>query len=587
MGNVLDSVGIGIIGCGNISSAYLTAARLFPVLDVRAVADLDPAAARRRGEEFGVPATGIGEILADPGTEIVINLTIPNAHAAVSRDIVAAGKHAYSEKPLAVSFAEAKALAGEAERRGVRLGCAPDTFLGGAHQAAREFLDAGRLGEVVGGTAFFMCPGHERWHPNPDFYYKAGGGPVLDMAPYYLTLLVNLLGPVARVAAMAPTPRPERTITSAPRAGETIAVEVPTHVGGTLAFASGAVVGITMSFDVAGHRHLPLEVYGTEGSLIVPDPNWFGGEVSFMAKGGEWEEVPVGRPWTEGQLRSIGVADMAAAIRQGRPHRASGALALHVLEVMEGLARSAETGAFVEIATRPERPRPLAEDPAARPAEREDVMKQALIAWGGWDGHEPEAGAARVGAILAEEGFEVVTRAGTAAFADPDLGRFRLIVPILTMSTIGKEELANLLGAVQGGVGLGGYHGGMADAFRGEPEYQFMVGGQWVAHPGNVIDYHVDVTRPDDPVMAGIRARFPYRSEQYYLHVDPRVEVLATTTFSGAHAEWIAGAVVPQVWKTRYGRGRVFFSALGHVAAEFDVPEMATILRRGLVWAAA
>ena len=149
----------------------------------------------------------------------------------------------------------------------------------------------------------------------------------------------------------------------------------------------------------------------------------------------------------------------------------------------------------------------------------------------------------------------MVTRAGTAAFADPDLGRFSLIVPILTMSTIGKEELANLLGAVQGGVGLGGYHGGMADAFRDEPEYQFMVGGQWVAHPGNVIDYHVDVTRPDDPVMAGIAARFPYRSEQYYLHVDPRVEVLATTTFSGEHAEWIAGAVVPQVWKTRYGRG--------------------------------
>ena len=213
-------------------------------------------------------------------------------------------------------------------------------------------------------------------------------------------------------------------------------------------------------------------------------------------------------------------------------------------------------------------------------------MRRVLIAWGGWFGHEPEAGAARVGAILAEEGFEVVTRAGTAAFADPDLGRFRLIVPILTMSTIGKEELANLLAAVKGGVGLGGYHGGMADAFRNEPEYQFMVGGQWVAHPGNVIDYHVDVTRPDDPVMAGIRARFPYHSEQYYLHVDPRVEVLATTTFSGEHAEWIEGAVVPQVWKTRYGRGRVFFSALGHVAAEFDVPEMAAILRRGLLWAA-
>ena len=359
----MDRVGIGIVGCGNISSAYLTAARLFPVLAIRAVADLDPAAARRRGEEFGVPGTGVAELLADEAIEIVLNLTIPNAHVAVSREIIAAGKHVYSEKPLGVAFAEAAEMLAEAERRGLRVGCAPDTFLGGAHQAAREFLDGGRLGEPVGGTAFFMCPGHERWHPNPDFYYRRGGGPVLDMAPYYLTDLVNLLGPVGRVAAMAPRPRPFRTITSEPRNGERIEVEVPTHVSGTLDFRSGAVVSIAMSFDVAGHRHLPLEIYGTEGSLVVPDPNWFGGEVSFLAKGGEWEAVPVVRPWTEGQLRSIGLADMAAAIRQGRPHRASGGLALHVLEVMEGIGRSAETGGFVEIATRPERPRPLAEDP--------------------------------------------------------------------------------------------------------------------------------------------------------------------------------------------------------------------------------
>ena len=214
-------------------------------------------------------------------------------------------------------------------------------------------------------------------------------------------------------------------------------------------------------------------------------------------------------------------------------------------------------------------------------------MRKVLIAWGGWEGHEPEEGAARVAALLAAEGFEVVVRQGSAAFLAPDLDSFCLIVPILTMSTISKDALGNLLAAVRGGTGLGGYHGGMADAFRGEPDYQFMVGGQWVAHPGNVIDYRVEVTRPDDPVMEGLGAGFAYRSEQYYMHVDPRVEVLATTTFSGEHAEWIAGAVVPQVWKTRYGRGRVFFSALGHVAAEFDVPEMATILRRGLVWAAA
>jgi type 1 glutamine amidotransferase len=213
-------------------------------------------------------------------------------------------------------------------------------------------------------------------------------------------------------------------------------------------------------------------------------------------------------------------------------------------------------------------------------------MKKALIAWGGWNGHEPKEGAERVSAILGEEGFDVTTVEGSEAFADPDLARYSLVVPILTMSKIGKEELANLTAAVKGGVGLGGYHGGMADAFRDAPEYQFMVGGQWVAHPGNVIDYTVEVTRPDDPVMQGI-AGFAYHSEQYYMHVDPRNEVLATTTFGGEHAEWIEGAVMPVVWKTRYGRGRVFFTSLGHVAREFDVPQMATILRRGLVWAAA
>ena len=309
-----------------------------------------------------MPAVAVAELLADPAIEIVLNLTIPGAHVAVGRQILAAGKHAYSEKPLGVAFAEAAALVAEAERRGLRLGSAPDTFLGGAHQQARAVLDAGALGDPVGGTAFFMCPGHERWHPNPDFYYKRGGGPMLDMGPYYITDLVNLLGPVARVAGLAPPPRPLRSISSAPRAGETIAVEVPTHVTGSLEFASGAVVAITMSFDVPGHRHLPLEIYGTEGSLIVPDPNWFGGEVSLLSKGGEWQPVPVELPWTDANYRSLGLADMAAAIREGRPHRASGALALHVLEVMEAFARSAETGRFVEIATRPERPRPLAED---------------------------------------------------------------------------------------------------------------------------------------------------------------------------------------------------------------------------------
>ena len=212
-------------------------------------------------------------------------------------------------------------------------------------------------------------------------------------------------------------------------------------------------------------------------------------------------------------------------------------------------------------------------------------MREALIVWGGWSGHEPEQGAAVIRGWLEEEGFKVRVENTTRAFADPAIADMSLIVPIYTMSKIEKDEAANLSKAVQNGVGLGGYHGGMGDAFRGSVEYQFMVGGQWVAHPGNIIDYRVNITRPDDPVMAGI-ADFPYRSEQYYMHVDPSNEVLATTTFTGEHAYWIDGVVMPVVWKRRHGKGRVFYSSLGHVAKEFEVPQMRTILRRGLLWAA-
>ncbi len=212
-------------------------------------------------------------------------------------------------------------------------------------------------------------------------------------------------------------------------------------------------------------------------------------------------------------------------------------------------------------------------------------MKQALIVWGGWPGHEPEQGAAILAGMLRDDGFEVKLATETAAFADPALSSLDLIVPIITMSSIEKAELANLEAAVRGGVGLAGYHGGMGDAFRNEPLYQFICGGQWVAHPGDIIDYRVNISRPDDPVMAGL-ADFDYHSEQYYLHVDPANEVLATTTFTGAHAPWLAGVVMPVVWKRRHGAGRVFYSALGHVASEFQVPEMATIIRRGMLWAA-
>jgi len=212
-------------------------------------------------------------------------------------------------------------------------------------------------------------------------------------------------------------------------------------------------------------------------------------------------------------------------------------------------------------------------------------MREALIVWGGWSGHEPEKGARIVAGMLEAEGFKVYVENTTEAFADPAIVNMSLIVPIVTMAKIEKEEVENLTGAVRGGVGLAGYHGGMCDAFRESADYQFMCGGQWVAHPGNVIDYRVDVVKPDDPIMRGISS-FPYRSEQYYMHVDPSNEVLATTTFSGEYAPWTAGVAMPVVWKRRHGEGRVFYSSLGHVAAEFDVPEMKEILRRGMLWAA-
>ena len=212
-------------------------------------------------------------------------------------------------------------------------------------------------------------------------------------------------------------------------------------------------------------------------------------------------------------------------------------------------------------------------------------MREALIVWGGWSGHEPEQCSAIIRDMLEEDGFKVYVENTTEAFADPSVRDLSLIVPIFTMSKIEKEELSNLTAAVEGGVGLAGYHGGMGDAFRDAVDYQFMVGGQWVAHPGNIIDYRVDITRSDDPNMEGIES-FPYRSEQYYMHVDPSNEVLATTTFKGDHAYWIDGVVMPVAWKRKHGKGRVFYSALGHVASEFEVPQMRTILRRGMNWAA-
>lgn len=356
----MDKLGIGIVGLGNISAAYLKASTHFPILDIRGVADMNPEAAKARADEFGLTAVGLDELFADPAIDIILNLTIPKAHVEVGLRAIDAGKHVYSEKPLGIAFAEGQKLTAAAKAKGLRVGSAPDTFLGGAHQTSRRIVDEGTLGQMVGGTAYFMCPGHERWHPNPAFYYEVGGGPMLDMGPYYITDLVNLLGPVAKVSGTGTMLRDTRTITAKERAGEIIPVHVPTHVSGTLIFASGAVVQVTMSFDVAGHKHVPLEIYGTEGSLVVPDPNFFGGQIELLKKGGEWQKVDTDMPYADGNYRSIGLADMAHAIASDHPHRANGDLALHVLEVMEAFEKSSKMGQVVNISTPVERPAPLA-----------------------------------------------------------------------------------------------------------------------------------------------------------------------------------------------------------------------------------
>jgi predicted dehydrogenase len=355
-----DKVRIGIVGCGTISATYLKVAPTFDILEIAACADVLVERAQARAAEFGVPkACSVEELLADPSIEIVVNLTIPKAHGEVALAVVEAGKSVYNEKPLAVERAEAERLLVRARERGVLVGGAPDTFLGAGIQTCRKLIDEGAVGEPVAATAFFANHGHEGWHPDPDFYYQPGGGPLFDMGPYYLTALVSLIGPIRRVTGSARVSFPQRTIGSEPRRGQTIQVNTPTHVAGVLDFANGAVGTIVTSFDVWGHSLPRIEIHGSAGSLSVPDPNTFGGPVRVRRAGEtEWQDVPLthGRPQNS---RSLGVADMAYALRSGRPHRANGELANHVLDAMHALLEASTAGRHLELRTTCERPAPL------------------------------------------------------------------------------------------------------------------------------------------------------------------------------------------------------------------------------------
>jgi len=352
-----DKMKIGIIGCGNICKAYFGGAQKTDLLEVKSCADIRMDAAKAAAYKYGCQAVTVDELLADSEIELVVNITIPRAHVEVDLQILEAGKHVYSEKPLGVSVEEARKAIKLADEKGLRIGCAPDTFLGAGGQTARKTIDDGAIGKPFAGTSFLANHGHENWHPSPVFFYDIGGGPMLDMGPYYVTALVNVLGPVKRVAGITTKAFEERVATSEEAKGQVLDVKVSTHLTGALEFVNGAVITLITSFDIWKHSLPRIEIHGTEGSMTIPDPNTFRGPVQVAHdKGEDWQDVPQAFPEN---ARMIGVVDMVKAIRDGRPHRASGAQAFHVLEVMSAFDKSSESGQHIEIQSIVERPAPF------------------------------------------------------------------------------------------------------------------------------------------------------------------------------------------------------------------------------------
>jgi len=354
--------GVGIIGCGNISAAYFRLIPLYKNLKVVACTDINMAAANARSAEFGVPAQEIDALLANPDVDVVVNLTIPDAHYGVSKKALEAGKHVYSEKPFVLTIEEGEDLRKIADSKGLRVGSAPDTYLGGAHQFARSLIDEGRIGKVMSGTAHVLGPGMEMWHPNPDFFFKPGGGPILDMGPYYVNNLVNLIGPVKRVVALANKAKQERIISNGPRNGEKVPVIVMTNVHAILEFVSGAQISLMASWDVWANRHQNMELYGTDGAIFVPDPNFFGGKVEVAGTDREPKEVEVwDHPLTaknydfewgkQANYRGVGLSDMMEGVTTGRDHRCSLDRSLHTIDVLTSILKSADEGRAVAIAT--------------------------------------------------------------------------------------------------------------------------------------------------------------------------------------------------------------------------------------------
>lgn len=342
----MKKVKIGLIGCGNISEVYLkNCTERFDMLEVAACADVVTERAKARAEQFNVAAAcSVDELLAEPQIDIVLNLTIPKVHGEICLKALRAGKNVYVEKPLSISRQEAQEVLGLAGEKGLLVGAAPDTFLGGGLQTCRKLVDDGWIGQPIAATAFMMGSGPETWHPNPEFLYKYGAGPLFDMGPYYLTALISLMGPVDSVYAEQKISFAERTITSKPEYGRKIKVEVPTYSSGTLKFKNGVIANLITSFDICGSKLPFIEIYGSEGTINVPDPNFFGGPVLVRRKGwNEWKEAPLVFGFAD-NCRGLGVADMACAMITGGRHRANGELAYHVLDIMHGFSDSSKSG---------------------------------------------------------------------------------------------------------------------------------------------------------------------------------------------------------------------------------------------------
>jgi predicted dehydrogenase len=364
--DVKAPVRIGLIGCGAISGAYLTHARAFPILQFTACSDIDLEKAKAKALEFQVPRVlSVDEILRDANVDIILNLTIPKAHADISLRALASGKQVYSEKPLGISIVEGQSILAAARKNNSRVGCAPDTFLGAGLQTTRKLIDDGAIGRPVAFTAFMMCPGHEHWHPNPQFFYEAGGGPMFDMGPYYLTALLNFFGPIRRIAAIAShTVQKRRTA-----GGEMISVLTPDHIAGTIEFKNGVVGTLITSFATRFPQYdtaQPITIYGTEGTLKVPDPNHFDGPVHLRRSNDpDFQMIPPS--FHAGYGRSVGLADMAYALRSGRPHRASVEQAYAVLEAMEASLESSRQGRAIEPQAPYERLQPMPHEPLWTP----------------------------------------------------------------------------------------------------------------------------------------------------------------------------------------------------------------------------